>query len=88
MPSDPLADQPQAVMPPPLQGQVMIAAANVVVGDIQVGPVKQQALMITPAGTQLTFIVPMGADAAKEIGAALLAKNVVLPNMGQMGGML
>jgi hypothetical protein len=67
--------------PVSLAGQLIIGAARVEVGDTTAG---QRALVITPAGQTLQIIVPLTDEASKTIGAAMLAKRVVLPN--QMAG--
>jgi hypothetical protein len=63
---------------PSLVGQVQIMAAALDVGTIdQTG---QRALIIKPAGTALAIVVPLDENAARTIGAALLAKHVILPD--------
>lgn len=63
---------------PSLAGQVQITAAALEVATIdQTG---QRALLIKPIGTALVFVVPMDESSARTIGAALLAKHVVLPD--------
>jgi hypothetical protein len=67
---------------PSLVGQVQIMAAALDVGTIdQTG---QRALIIKPAtrhgADHQAIVVPLDENAARTIGAALLAKHVVLPD--------
>lgn len=62
---------------PGLTGQVQVMSAGIDVATVdQTG---QRALVIKPAGTALAIVVPMDDAAARQIGGALLAKHVVLP---------
>jgi hypothetical protein len=67
--------------PPTLAGQMVITIAAIQVGTTETG---QRAIMIQPQGTAFSIILPLDEDAAKTIGAALLAKHVVMPSNGPM----
>lgn len=67
--------------PPSVMGQLVLAAAQIDVGQDQQG---QPMLVVTPHGTGLQVVVPLGEAAARTIGQALLAKRVVLPPGGPL----
>jgi len=65
----------------PPQKQTIYPVVQISVGDV--GPGQRAIIIDTPTDGQLVF--PMSNDACKQIGTALVAPGVVLPDHQQNG---